>query len=234
MYVLDFAYPREWMLEMDKVAYRLKVLDHHISAATDLKGLSFAHIDTSRSGASLTWDMLVGGPRPLLVDFVESVDLWKERFVWAPQALERLALEPRTFGVWDELAQWDLRQWEAFAEEGRPLYSERARSREWYFDARHAVTLRGVSGLASCAPADFSSDLGHLLAKDSGTFGMTYQLQDGILRVSLRSIAPFSVEALARHYGGGGHPQAAGFGMRAADATRRAPELLPLIAAAAR
>lgn len=69
-----------------------------------------------------------------------------------------------------------------------------------------------IPGLAINANALFASELGHLLAQRSGTFGLIWQLAaDGEIKVSLRSEGTVDVAAIATRYGGGGHRQAAGF-----------------------
>ncbi len=68
-------------------------------------------------------------------------------------------------------------------------------------------------GLAVNANALFASELGNLLAEQSGSFGMVWQLAaDGEVKVSLRSQGKhLDVSVIAARYGGGGHPNAAGF-----------------------
>lgn len=69
-----------------------------------------------------------------------------------------------------------------------------------------------VTGLAVNANTLFSSELGHRLAQQSGTFGLTWQLAaDGEVKASLRSEGEFDVSIIAARYGGGGHRNAAGF-----------------------
>lgn len=71
---------------------------------------------------------------------------------------------------------------------------------------------RAFSGLAINASAIFASELGHVLAQRSGTFSLIWQLAgDGEVKISLRADGQVNVAALAEHYGGGGHPNAAGF-----------------------
>lgn len=225
VYILDYAYPREWLLDMRRAARFLKVIDHHEGARQDLADLPFATFDNNRSGAGLTWDLLVRQPRPLLIDFVEDVDLWRWSLPWAREALERLNLEPRTFAVWDELASWDAAAWERFASEGTGLRARYVHDLAWYFDARHTVTIAGVRGYAAHAASAFASELGHLLAQESGTFGLVYGERDGRLVGSLRSIAPFSVLPLAKAMCGGGHAQAAGFSIPLSAVPRLLPEV---------
>lgn len=76
---------------------------------------------------------------------------------------------------------------------------------------------RGLDGLAINASALFDSDLGHQLAAQSGTFGLIWQLTgQGMVKVSLRADGKVNVARLAEQYGGGGHPNAAGFRISAA------------------
>jgi len=71
---------------------------------------------------------------------------------------------------------------------------------------------RAVSGLAINASALFASELGSLLAERSGSFALVWQLAaDGEVKVSLRAAGKVDVAAIAAGYGGGGHPNAAGF-----------------------
>ena len=71
-----------------------------------------------------------------------------------------------------------------------------------------------VRGIAVNANALFASELGNLLAEQSGTFGLIWQLSgDGEIKASLRSKGDFDVAAIAARYGGGGHRNAAGFRM---------------------
>lgn len=83
---------------------------------------------------------------------------------------------------------------------GQPLIS--AQNSNW----------RALSGLAINADSMFASELGHLLAERSGSFGLIWQLAgDGEIKVSLRAAGKANVAEIASHYGGGGHPNAAGF-----------------------
>ena len=71
---------------------------------------------------------------------------------------------------------------------------------------------RAIGGLAINASGVFASDLGNCLAERSGSFGLVWQLSgDGEVRVSLRACGRVDVAAIAQNYGGGGHPNAAGF-----------------------
>lgn len=101
---------------------------------------------------------------------------------------------------------------------GEPVDAVQARRHAMPIVADDSGHWRAIDGLAVNAGALFASELGHRLAERSGSFGLTWQLvADGQVKVSLRSQAPFNVGEIARRYGGGGHPQAAGFRLPAAQ-----------------
>lgn len=68
-----------------------------------------------------------------------------------------------------------------------------------------------VHGLAVNASPLFASQVGQLLADKCGSFGMVWQIAHGEAKVSLRGNGRVNVAAIAERYGGGGHPNAAGF-----------------------
>ena len=74
-----------------------------------------------------------------------------------------------------------------------------------------------VPGIAINANALFASELGNSLAEQSGSYGLIWQFSgDGEVKASLRSKGKtLDVSVIATRYGGGGHPNAAGFRMPA-------------------
>ena len=73
---------------------------------------------------------------------------------------------------------------------------------------------RAIDGLAINASVLFASELGNLLAEKNGTFGLIWQLgADGEVKASVRGKGNVDVAEIATNYGGGGHPNAAGFRM---------------------
>ena len=76
------------------------------------------------------------------------------------------------------------------------------------------LAWRRIDGLAINASTLFASELGNLLAIRSGTFGLIWQVgADGLVKASLRASGKVDVAHLAANFGGGGHPNAAGFRM---------------------
>ena len=70
-----------------------------------------------------------------------------------------------------------------------------------------------LPGLAANCPPHLTSDVGHELATQSGTFGLCWTLsKEGLVaKCSLRSNGEYDVSAIAKVFGGGGHRNAAGF-----------------------
>ncbi|MDD3885118.1 MAG: DHHA1 domain-containing protein [Gallionella sp.] len=68
-------------------------------------------------------------------------------------------------------------------------------------------------GLAANCPPHLTSDVGHELAVQSGTFGLCWTLNQTklVANCSLRSNGGYDVSAIAKAFGGGGHKNAAGF-----------------------
>jgi hypothetical protein len=70
-----------------------------------------------------------------------------------------------------------------------------------------------AAGLAANCPPHLTSDVGHELATQSGTFGLCWTLaKEGMTaKCSMRSNGDYDVSAIAKAFGGGGHRNAAGF-----------------------
>jgi hypothetical protein len=82
------------------------------------------------------------------------------------------------------------------------------------------LAWRAIDGLAVNANALFASELGNRLAERSGSFGLVWELgAGGEVKASLRAAGRVDVAAIAAGYGGGGHPNAAGFRMELARFT---------------
>ena len=81
----------------------------------------------------------------------------------------------------------------------------------WWHDEEHGDTC-GVNGLAANCPPHLTSDVGHELANQSGTFGLLWCMdKDNRCKCSLRSNGDYDVSAIAKAFCGGGHKNAAGF-----------------------
>ena len=77
VYVLDFSYPRNTVIELWK-NHSLTLLDHHKTAQESLTGLPGCLVDLSKSGAALSWQHFHPDQKmPDLLAYVQDRDLWK-------------------------------------------------------------------------------------------------------------------------------------------------------------
>lgn len=71
---------------------------------------------------------------------------------------------------------------------------------------------RAQRGIAINASSLFASELGHRLVERHGGFALIWEMTgEQVARVSLRAAGAVNVAQIAENYGGGGHPNAAGF-----------------------
>lgn len=131
VYLLDFCYGTDGLLEILKHTRQLVVLDHHPTAFDNLRGLGClrqyvndGHCTLELAGAQIAWDYFWGGtPRPRFVDYVADADTF--RFALpdskAINAALRVNRDTATFESLDRLHSLTDEQTflEASAKEGR-------------------------------------------------------------------------------------------------------------------
>lgn len=240
VFILDFSFPRDALEYICNTANHVTLLDHHKTAAADLAETSdwtrkpanlTIVFDMARSGAGITWDyfgkILHGGvntgkDRPKLISYVEDRDLWL--FVWhASKAVNAVvAITPRNFESYTRLAAQIEESIENVINIGDHLdYQHKQIASEIAKECREITIYGGAPeypdgrrwvGLASNCSPQFASEVGYILALNSGTFGATYCTdRTGAIIWSLRSVGDYDVSAIAKIFGGGGHRNAAGF-----------------------
>lgn len=213
VYILDFSFSPDIILAMSRVATQIILLDHHKSAAEQWQGIVHSPnaeitFDMNRSGAQMSWDYFHPGvPRPLLIDYIGDRDLWRFVLPDTRPFCAGLSLQPTTFEAWQRIMP------EEIIAGGRVIvdYQQRQVDGVMNRDLR-SVTLVGHQGLAANV-INNTSEIGHEIARRSGTFSLTFFIKGDDAICSLRSLAPFDVSEIAKHYGGGGHAQASGFTM---------------------
>lgn len=220
VYVLDFTFTREVMERLGREAASLTVLDHHASSTVRLAGYrplccGKVHLDVERSGAVLAWEHFhPGKPLPYLYQCIQSRDLWRWDVPGDRAFLSWLDTQPMTFTAWRQVLQATPEELSVIGEQGAAMEVKyQALCREMAEQAKPLV-LDGHEGLVANVPHAFASAVGHLLYERCGTFGLIWSITpDRMLRCSLRSKAPFDARLIAEKFGGGGHPQAAGFAL---------------------
>lgn len=210
VYVLDFSYPREVMLTMKGQAERLLVLDHHKTAEEALQGLHFCRFSANECGASMTWDHFEGTELPMLVQYVRDRDLW----LWLLPDSRKISAFIRSFefavSTWDYLQRFlDTRPDEAASIGAGILRAQEQRVRIAAKSPRTVILGGHYVSVVNCT-SDLS-EVGDVLAAQTGAGATWRQNSRGQFQWSIRSDGRVDVSAIAKGFGGGGHHNAAGF-----------------------
>lgn len=215
LYIVDFSFPRDVLLDLKARAKSVLVLDHHKTAEEALRGLDFCVFDMERSGAGLTWDhLLPNTKRPLMIEMIEDRDLWRWKVEGSKSLHAYLLSKPFDFAVWDQIASiLDGAYPSSILDRGTALLDyqaslvDKVAAKSWIGEIDgHKVAL--------CNIASHWSEIGEaLVAKHpEAAFSASFTvLPDLTVMWSLRSRSEFDVSAVAKAFGGGGHKQAAGF-----------------------
>jgi oligoribonuclease NrnB/cAMP/cGMP phosphodiesterase (DHH superfamily) len=220
VFILDFAYKRKTLLEMKAKAKSITVIDHHKTAAEDLKGLAFCIFDMSKSGASLAWNYFCKGEAPWIVSYTEDRDLNKWNLPFSREINAAMNSYPFDFKAWDALERiYPTAQItnSPLVAEGKTVLRFQERLIESILNHAKPVILDGHKVMAANTSCIFS-EVANRLAQEN-LFGVAwYKREDGKFVHSLRSKQlpkddPMYVDvsSIAASHGGGGHPHSAGF-----------------------
>lgn len=224
--IVDFAYSRDVLLNIEKRAASIRVLDHHKSSRDEIGDLDFAVFDMNRSGAGITWDVLhEGRPRPKIIDYVEDRDIWKWELPDAEEVLIILECVPFEFDAWTAFAKRldDPEDFRVIADQGRAVLRHKQTLIDRILLKAHRTQVDVVIeedksdvrvryNIPCVNSPVFQSELGATLAKDE-PFAMVWQrAENGRVYCSLRSDDNGEdVSIIAKYFGGGGHAKAAAF-----------------------
>lgn len=228
VYILDFSFAEPLLRQIDAVAAKLVVLDHHLSAATKLTDFQcrcgVVHFDMKKSGARLAWEFF--HPQVSLPDlfrYVEDRDIWVWQYPESAGFLAALDMEAFDFARWHALAQLQGAALQAYIDRGRAMDEKYVKLAQGMAETAQTLSFNGVTGLMVNVPSAFHSLVGDILCEKSGSFALMWAVdQTGVVKCGLRSRSGFSCIPLAESMRGGGHAQACGFKMP----RERLPELL--------
>lgn len=225
IYILDFSYPREILLDINKRANSLVVLDHHETARKHLEGLDFCQFDMSRSGAGMAWDFFFPErPRPWIVDYVEDQDIWKWENPDSKDICAYLNSLEKNLDLWTSL-YWNS---EEKLEEARLFGKIINQTVDKYCEETiNMAQLGEIDGyrvpIVNCpffAASTLLNKLSNRRLEDGSwpLFAIGWHVNKyGQVKYSLRSSEnpdtgeAFNVAELAEKFGGGGHHKASAF-----------------------
>lgn len=203
----------------------------------------YVELNNWKSGAMISWEYFNPGTEvPMLIKHIDDYDRWqfkiegtkafnKALWSYAPWSFEQWEglveneYDPETMHVQYVIGNSILR---AHDQNVQSVVKGSARTCDLGFmdigakcigvngHTGEKVEMGAMShpiGLAANCPPHLTSDVGHELANQSGTFGLCWTLsQEGLVaKCSLRSNGEYDVSAIAKVFGGGGHRNAAGF-----------------------
>ena len=246
LYVVDFSLDVEVLkkIHLKHPSLQVVIIDHHKTAFekylpehkvnesskghVDLHGANI-HLDITKSGAGMCWEYF-NGPLskeevPALVKYIQDYDLWK--FIYGDDTRyihHYLCTQAKTMANWSSI-QKEMETTEGLTDMlyiGKKIKEQLDEEiKELALGAVGILILEEFKGLAlPCKDKKLVSDLGHVLAVKSGTYGavITYcSDKEREVTINLRSNGDYDVSHIAKKFGGGGHKNAAGFIMNRKD-----------------
>ncbi len=225
-------------LDHHKTAFEMWCEDGERSLCEQSNGRDEVILDNNKSGAYLAWEHFHPGTEvPMFIKHIDDYDRWQFKIEGTKVFNKALwSHAPWNFESWKNIAENE----QVFGPEVLArMYAEgdailrahdqnvqsvvKGSARDVVVpivagskirDAKYYVTeWMKLPGLAANCPPHLTSDVGHELANQSGTFGLCWTLsQTGLsAKCSLRSNGDYDVSAIAKTFGGGGHRNAAGF-----------------------
>lgn len=211
--LVDFSYKRPVLLEMAQQAENILILDHHKSAKEeliDLPGNVTTVFDMNRSGARITWDYYNGPEEPpMLIRHIEDRDLWRFNLEGTREIQAALFSYPYEFALWGELLLSDPKKLRA---DGIAIERKHSKDiREFIGVAAYTMNIAGHDVPVLNVPYFYASDAGHIMAEGK-PFAACYwdTLDERVFSLRSRDDG-IDVSLIAKQFGGGGHPHAAGF-----------------------
>ena len=217
LYFIDFCYPQEIMDAIVAEAKSVTVLDHHLGTKEIVENMPEHVFDANRSGATIAWSYFhPGTPVPTLLKYIADGDLYRFELPNARAILSYAYTSPLLASSFED---WDVFVAEMENDKERERIIQTGSLFNQYHEhiinnaVRHAdlVTFEGYECYLVCATGEFKSDVGHTLVESKPPIALIVSMDASEMQVSLRSDKTVDVAALARKYGGNGHPAAAAF-----------------------
>lgn len=219
VFIVDFSYNLDIIEKMNKDAISIIIIDHHKSAAEELKNVPndvHVHFDMTHSGAVLTWKYFFPQePVPVLLEYIEDRDIWQFKLEHSQEVNLALFSYEYDFNIWKNF----LNDVDILIKEGIPIY--RKVLKDIYELVKDNVIMLNIDNQlvpTLNVPYMYASEVGNLLC-EKHPFAATYYDTNTLRVFSLRSKKGVGVDVsnIAKKYGGGGHKHAAGFRIPISD-----------------
>ncbi len=220
VYCIDYTFKKEVMLELEKRAKRLVVLDHHIGIKDGTEAVREHVFDNDRSGASIAWTYFhPETPLPRMIHYIEDNDINRNILPHVHEVSSFISIQPYEFGVFDTLCH-TMETEEGFRDivERGGAYREylnyvadflAGKGEEVEFEG-HKVFAVNVQGTQA-----MRDEVGRRLYRNHQRPFAIVWLEDSKGRgYSMRGDGSVDLSTLAQKYGGNGHKGAASFRLR--------------------
>ncbi len=218
VYIIDYSYPKDVLLDLEQKAKKLVIIDHHISARDNVTSINEHVFNNDHSAAYLAWEYFFPNEKiPKLIEYIEDGDLYRFSLLDAKSIIAYIHVSNFDFAVYSKIAK-DLETEDGYLkilEQGTLLRSVHERQVEYFANKAELVEFEGYTIYAVNANNIVASDLGHLLSSKHGPFALIFNYEKWGWKCSLRGDGSVDVSAIAGKYGGGGHHNAAGFAVEA-------------------
>lgn len=220
VYVIDFSYDAERLLLLESKASRAVVIDHHKGAQAHVEATKEHVFDLNHSGAYLAWRYFhPENDVPLFIKYLSDGDMNIYSKPDAHPICTYICSTEKEFAKWDDLSEEleDSSKREEVISKGNMLMRYRDFVIEPALNSIHFVDIAGtvIPAVNATFPMDEKSYLIHRIYETHPPVAMSYRYDEGEWKVSLRSDGTFDCTALAKQFGGSGHPGASGFAIKA-------------------
>lgn len=214
VYVIDFCYPKDVLLDLEKRVKKLVVLDHHISSKENTESVREHVYSEIHSGAMIAWKYFFADLSvPKIIQYVSDNDAHQHKLADRKNITAYIysfhnSMSFEDFSYISERLENDF---EACNERGVELARVRSIYINDFINKAEELEFDGHKIYAVNAHKEFRGEVATALAEKTNTFGMVYYYENGLWKVSLRSVPDFDVSKIAEKYGGGGQKNSAAF-----------------------
>ena len=215
VYILDFSFSRPNMeiLHRNYGSSKVILLDHHESALENLEGLENCHINLCESGATMAWNWFnTHDEMPLLMKYIKDRDLWEWKLPCSKEISAYINSLDHDFNEWHRFKNILQTDFNYVVDIGDHFLRLQNKQVEQIISTATLKKIDGVIVPTVNSPI-LQSEIGHALLDEypNRKFSGIWYEYGKSRKWSLRSREGFSVKEIAKKFGGGGHPQAAGF-----------------------
>lgn len=236
IYIFDVSIPVEDFLSWSKLAKKVELYDHHISAMKKYQGIKNTYFDMEESGASLAakkWLKMYsningkisdiykrdGGKivptLPWYISYVKDRDLWKFELPDSREVSSYINSIPKT--IYDFESKIIFKELSDILPTAKTIYEYEQNMIKNIVSNKSDLIWKTKSGETYTVPCVnsnvYQSEIGNILAKDAPFAVVWYHSADNLsskVKISLRSVGDFDVSVIAEELGGGGHKNASG------------------------